>query len=47
MMGGDLTFERRDSLTRFAFTVPAFGEERRSLDAADEPMPAAVSIDAA
>ena len=47
MMGGDLTFERRDSMTRFAFTVPAFGEERRPLDAANEPMPVAVSIDAA
>ena len=47
MMGGDLTFERRDSMTRFAFSVPAFGEERRPLDAANEPMPVAVSIDAA
>ena len=47
MMGGDLTFERRDSMTRFAFTVPAFVEESPRLDPAHEPMPVPVSIDAA
>ena len=47
MMGGDLTFERRDSLTRFAFTVPAFVGDSPRLDPAPEPISVPVSIDAA
>jgi signal transduction histidine kinase len=49
MMGGDLTFERREAMTRFAFTVPAYREERTILGSAAEPtaVPAPVSIDAA
>lgn len=48
MMGGDLTFERRNSMTRFAFTVPAFVGESPTLDSEPGPMlPVPVSIDAA
>jgi signal transduction histidine kinase len=47
MMGGDLTFERRDLTTRFTFAVPAFVEDNRRLESAGKSRPAAVSIDAA
>lgn len=47
MMGGDLTFERRNSMTRFAFTVPAFVGDSPRLDPAPEPISVPVSIDAA
>jgi signal transduction histidine kinase len=47
MMGGDVTFERRDSKTRFAFAVPAFREKRPSSDPEGTPGAAAVSVDVA
>ena len=48
MMGGDVTFERRNSMTRFAFAVPAFEGESPNLDSGQallQPVP--VSSDAA
>jgi signal transduction histidine kinase len=47
MMGGDVTFERRDSKTRFAFTVPAFREKRPSSDPEGTRVAAAASVDVA
>ena len=47
MMGGDLTFERRDSTSRFEFTVPAFAADRPGLDPVPEPVAIPVSVDAA
>ena len=47
MMGGDLTLERRDEMTRFEITVPAFMEDRSRLDSVREPVAANVSVDSA
>ena len=44
MMGGDLTFERRDEMTRFEFTVPVFIKDRPRLESVGEPVPVAVSV---
>ena len=48
MMGGDVTFERRNSMTRFAFAVPAFVGESPNLDSGQALMqPVLVSSHAA
>lgn len=47
MMGGDLTFERRDLTSRFEFSVPAFAADRTGLDPVPEPVAIAASVDAA
>jgi signal transduction histidine kinase len=47
MMGGDLTFERRASTSRFEFAVPAFATDRPGLDPVPEPASIPASVDAA
>lgn len=48
VMGGELTFERRNAVTRFAFAAPAFVDKSPSLDSGKAlTQPVAVSIDAA
>jgi len=47
LMGGDLTFERRDEMTRFAFTVPAFVDKQMPSHPGGERPRVATSVDAA